>query len=244
MSDILQIASIGLLQGKQRLEAISLNAASASVPGYRRHVVTGGTFDAALAATAASSAATLADTAAALSQQVDLKTGAMMATGRALDVAIDSDDLFFALTDGTQSWLTRAGSFRVNEAGLLIGEHGLRVVGTQGEIRLPGSDVEVTADGHILHQGMVVASLQLFRPNDPTSLQAARGALLMAPGGEQPAEPGTGRVRSGTLEASNTDATREMLALVALSRQFEALSHVVQGYDELLGRAISKLGEV
>lgn len=50
MSDIYQIANVGLIEGKQRLEAISMNAASASLTGYRRHIVTGRTFDAALAA--------------------------------------------------------------------------------------------------------------------------------------------------------------------------------------------------
>jgi flagellar basal body rod protein FlgG len=52
------------------------------------------------------------------------------------------------------------------------------------------------------------------------------------------------RIRSGTLEASNTDATREMLSLMTLSRQFESLSRVLQSYDDLLGRTIQKLGEV
>src|SRR3954468_10556066 len=115
MSDIFQIANIGLIDTRQRLEAISMNAASASLTGYRRHVVAARSFDAALAASA--------------SQQVDLQPGAMMATSRPLDLAIETDGAFFALTDGTQTWLTRAGSFRLNEAGVLVGENGLRVVG-------------------------------------------------------------------------------------------------------------------
>ncbi|HKU13566.1 MAG TPA: flagellar hook basal-body protein [Steroidobacteraceae bacterium] len=240
MSDIFQIAGVGMQEGKQRLEAISLNAASASLPGYRRHVVAGGTFDTMLAAT---STATAASTPTAVPHLVDLKPGATIATGRALDLAIEGDDLFFALTDGVQTWLTRGGSFHVNEAGELLGEGGLRVVGQGGEVRLPGSDVEVGPDGHITQQGVIVGAVQLFRANDPSSLQAAQGALLLAPEGVQPAEAGAGRVRSGALEASNTDSASEMLGLVALSRQFEALSHVLQGYDQMLGRAIEKLGE-
>ena len=90
----------------------------------------------------------------------------------------------------------------------------------------------------------MVATLQLFRPNDRGGLQAASGSLLSAPTGIQPAEAGVGRVRSGVLEASNTDSAREMLGVVEISRQFESLSRVVQGYDELLGRVIEKLGEV
>jgi flagellar basal-body rod protein FlgF len=151
MTDIFQIASVGMQDGKQRLEAISMNAASASLPGYRRQVVTASTFDAALAAADVGapdgSALTALDatvfTASRLpiSRQVDLKPGAMIATGRSLDVAIDAEDLFFALTDGTQTWLTRGGSFHVNEDGLLVGERGLKVIGTQGDVRLPSADV-------------------------------------------------------------------------------------------------------
>jgi flagellar basal-body rod protein FlgF len=231
MSDIYRIAGIGMQEGRQRLEAISLNAASASLPGYRRHVAVGRAFDASLAAAAPTP------------NHVDLRRGATIATGRALDLAIEADDMYFALTDGSNTWLTRAGAFRVDADGLLVGERGLRVVGTQGDVRLPGSEVEVDATGQILYQGARVAAVQLFVADSPTSLRAAQGALLSAAGGQRPAEAGAGRVRSGALEAANTDSGREMLGLLTLSRQYESLSRVVQGYDELLGRTIQKLGE-
>jgi flagellar basal-body rod protein FlgF len=237
MSDIFQIANIGLLDTRQRLEAISTNAASASLTGYRRQVVTGRVFDAALAASGA-------DTAIPSSPQVDLTAGSMIATRRPLDLAIETGGAFFALTDGTRTWLTRAGSFQLNEEGVLVGERGLRVVGAQGDLRLPGGDVQVGADGHITHDGVVVGTLQLFSPVDPTSLQASAGALLLAPSGTTAVSADSVRIRSGTLEASNTDAGREMLGLMTLSRQFESLSRVLQSYDDLLGRTIQKLGDV
>jgi flagellar basal-body rod protein FlgF len=254
MSDIFQIAGIGLFEGKQRLEAISQNAASASLPGYRRHVVTGRAFDAALATSSASPAQAPSQQAPsqapsqvpsqqAPSQQVNLHPGSMMATGRPLDVAIDPQDLFFALTDGTQTWLTRAGAFRVGEDGVVVGERDLHVIGMQGDVRLPSSDVTVEADGRITYQGATVAELQLFKPTEPSSLLAAQGSLLSAPSGMEPAQKGEVRVRGGTLEASNTDAASEMLELMTLSRQFESLSRVLQNYDEALGRVIEKLGE-
>jgi len=239
MSDVFQIASIGLFEARQRLEAISTNAASATLPGYRRQVVTGRVFDAALAEPDKST-----ETTPPAQHPLDLRAGAMMATGRALDVAIDGDDLFFALTDGSRTWLTRAGAFHLNEDGVLVGERGLRVVGTQDDVRLPSGEVSVQADGRITHDGVIVAALQLFRPNDRASLSADQGALLIAPDGVRPAEAGTARVRGGALEASNTDASREMLSLVALSRQFEGLTQVLQGYDAALGRTIQKLGEI
>ena len=86
--------------------------------------------------------------------------------------------------------------------------------------------------------------MQIFKPVDRVSLQAATGALLLAPAGTEPLAASDVRLRSGTLEASNTDAGREMLARMGLARQFESLSRVVQSYDDVLGRAIQKLGEV
>lgn len=232
MSDIYRIAGIGMHEGRLRLDAISQNAASASLPGYRRHVAVGRAFDASLAAVAPSPS------------HVDLRRGATIVTGRALDLAIEADHMYFALTDGDQTWLTRGGSFRVDAGGLLVGERGLRVVGTQGDVRLPGSDVEIDSTGQILHRGERIEAVQLFVTEVPASLRSAGGSLLAAPGGLRPADAGTGRVRSGALEAANTDSGREMLGLLTLSRQYESLSRVVQGYDELLGRAIQKLGEL
>src|SRR6185369_1249226 len=107
---------------------------------------------------------------------------------------------------------------------------------------LPGTDVDVMADGRILRQGEVVASLQLFRANEPNTLRAAQGALLNAPEGYQATTDA--RVRAQSLESSNTDTTQEMLSVVGLSRQFEALSRVIQAYDEVLGRTIEKLGDL
>jgi flagellar basal body rod protein FlgG len=245
MNDIFRIASIGMEQGQRQLESISQNAASASQPGYRRHVAVGRPFATALETDNARqiSDPTAIVGVAPIAQQVDLHPGAMMPTGHALDLAIDDEDLFFAVTDGTQTWLTRSGSFRLNSDGILVGDRGLRVVGTQGDVHLPGSDVTVGADGSIKRQGVVVGTLQLFKPNDRESLQAAQGALLLASDGIQPVPAGVGRVRAGVLEASNTDSSREVLTLLTLSRQFEGLSRIVQSYDEVLGRAIQKLGE-
>jgi flagellar basal-body rod protein FlgF len=242
MSDVFQIAAVGLLEAKQRVEAVSLNAANASVPGYRRHVVVGRAFDPALVAVEPAAAPDSATRASA--HLVDLQRGGLVTSGRNLDLAIDANDAFFALTDGLQTWLTRAGAFRVNDEGVLVGEGGLRVIGTQGDLRLPGSDVVVAPDGRITHDGLVVGTVQLFSPNDRSSLQAAQGALLVAADGIDAIEPGDALIRSGALEASNTDAGREMLSLMAISRQFESLSRVLQGYDELLGRTIQKLGGV
>jgi flagellar basal body rod protein FlgG len=234
MTDIFQIASVGMQDAGQRMEAISQNAASASLPGYRRHVVAGRPFTAELAASGADP----------LPQQVDVRPGSLLSTGRPLDVAVQTDDLFFELTDGERTWLTRAGAFRVNQDGVLVGEQGLRVVGAEGDVRIPPGDVTVEADGRITQQGVTVATLQLFRPTERASLVPVQGSLLSTNADIDPAEAGMGRVRGGALEAANTDAATEMIDLMSTARQFESLTRVAQGYDTVLGHAIEKLAEV
>lgn len=240
MSDIFQIAGLGMLQGNQQLEAISLNAAQASQPGYRRQVAVPLSFDKLLGAVPGGhdAASTLVE------RLVDTKRGAALNTGRPLDLSIEANDLYFALTDGVDTWLTRSGSFRLDANGVLVGQGGLRVVGAQGDVRLPSHDVRVQADGRIEHQGTVVGALQLFRLAPGATLRAGSGALLVATGGLQPAEPNVMRLQAGVLEASNTDPTKEMLGAVKLSRRFEGLSQLVQSYDAALARTIQKLGDL
>jgi flagellar basal body rod protein FlgG len=251
MGDLYGIVRLGLDAGRERLEAIGLNSANAARPGYRRVFAVESAMAAgeAAAARATAAAGPSAPTgplrSAAAGRPVDLRPAALLETGRTLDLAIEGEGLFFALTDGARTWLTRAGAFRLDAEGTLVNEGGLRLVGRDGDVRLEGEDVEVLRDGQVMRQGIAVAALQLFRPADPAELRSAGGTLL-DPGSSTPlpAEPGAGRLRSGALEASNADPAHDLVELVALSRQFEGLARIAQGYDELLGRAIRQLGEV
>jgi flagellar basal-body rod protein FlgF len=242
MTDLFQIAAIGMSDGQRRLEAISQNAASNGLPGYRRHVVAGTAFESLVPSSPTSAAERGNAGSGGSAMGVNLHPGSMMATGRPLDVAIDADDQYFALTDGSRTWLTRDGAFHLNDDGVLTGDGGLRVVGTQGDVHLPGGDIKVAADGRILSKGETVASLQLFRAGDRASLVAAQGALMSAGAGVVPVADA--HVRAGMLESSNTDPSHEMIDAMTVSRQFEAMSRVVQSYDEALGQAIQKLGEL
>jgi len=240
MTDIYQIAGIGMFEGQRRLEAISRNSANAASPGYRRNVAVGLAFDLLGNRQSAAGQVDPARPMTVSAFAANTRPGAMMSTGRPLDVAIDADDQYFGLTDGNLTWLTRAGSFRVNSDGILVGADGLRVVGTQGDIHLPGGDIKVSADGQLLSKGEVVASLRLFQVDANVELQAGPGVLLKPTTAASPAK--APHVRGGMLESSNTDSTREMIDAITVSRQFESLSRVIQGYDDALGQALQKLG--
>lgn len=242
MSDIYGIVGVGLVDGQNRLEAASMNAAHASTPGYRRQVAasraSAQAFEAALAAGEETAAAAPRPT-----RGVDLREGQLQATGRALDVAIDGAEGFFGLSDGQRVWLTRAGSFRLGADGLLVGEGGLRVQGSSGDIVLEPGEVEIRADGRLVRDGVTLGTLKLFRPAAGAALEPGQGSLLAAAGGIEALDTPV-RLRSGFVESSNAAANNEVLGLVALTRQIESLVRVTQGYDDVLGRAIQRLGEI
>ena len=238
--DLYAITALGLLDGQQRLETISRNAANASVPGYRRQVATSRSFAADLEKVDAGAMSAAVPP----QPRVDLRAGAIALSGRPLDLAIEGDGAYFALSDGTTTWLTRAGSFQVDNDGYLIGERGLKVQGTAGDLRVEGPDVEVTADGRLLRAGVAIGALQLFSPADAAALSSAGGTLLHAASGVVPTATGVARIRQGALEGSNAGGAADMVELLTLTRQYESLVRVTQGYDDLLGRTIQKLGEV
>ncbi len=238
MTDIYSITGVGLVEGQKRLETTSVNAANATTPGYRRQV-------AATRSAAQSFDSVLATPSDGVrnARGVDTRQGQFMATGRPLDVAIDGPDGYFALSDGERTWLSRAGSFRVGADGVLRGEGGLRVQGASGDIVLESTDVEVHSDGQIVHDGVTLATLRLFKPSPGSVLEPGRGSLLASPLGVEPLEAAL-RLRSGHVESSNAAANTEVLGLLAITRQYESLVRVTQGYDDVLGKAIQRLGEI
>ena len=86
MSNIYQIAHIGLQQVQDRVQTLATNAAHATVPGYRRQVATGSgvSFEQLMSAPAAAISTTHSTQA----RHIDLTTATATATGRSLDAAI------------------------------------------------------------------------------------------------------------------------------------------------------------
>ena len=68
--------------------------------------------------------------------------------------------------------------------------------------------------------------------------QCQKGIALTAA-----AQPLESRVRQGHLENSNVVTVGEMVAVIETMRHFEANQKLIQGYDEMLDRAIRTLGE-
>lgn len=173
---------------------------------------------------------------------IRLDGGTVMATGRALDVAINGKAvLAVSADDGTLAY-TRRGDLRVNAAGALETGTGQLVRGEGGAtINVPpGFIITVNPDGNVVardpaaasnNRGQTVGRLLL---RDAANTQLARrvdGLFEVAgqpPGTAIPGGPAPSGITPGALEGSNVTAVHAMVRLMDHSRSFEQQIRIIK----------------
>lgn len=178
--------------------------------------------------------------------RIDLKPGAMIATGRALDVAMLGSTVLGVQGADGQAAFTRRGDLRLNAAGQLETGSGHLVLGEAGPLSLPaGFDVTITRDGQVFARdpaqvgvavGAPVGRLRLRDAAD-TPLSRREDGLYQVdgqpPGADLPAGLGTPAVEPRMLEGSNVSAIDVMTRLIDHARSFEAQIRVIKEMKDL-----------
>lgn len=168
----------------------------------------------------------------------DLSAGAVMETGRDLDLAVSAEGLIaVADADGNEAY-TRAGELQVGADGRLT-VHGYAVQGLGGDIQLPEfGDIDISADGtlNLLPVGGGVIEqderIKLVSARDVVLVKGDDGLLRAIDGNPLEQDPAV-TVRSGVLEGSNVNAVEEMVSTLNISRQFELNLKMMKTADEL-----------
>jgi flagellar basal-body rod protein FlgF len=160
---------------------------------------------------------------------VDFRSGALLATGRDLDIAVQGRGYIAVQgVDGREGY-TRAGDLRIDASGLVTNGAGEIVLGNGGPITLPPSEqIMIGVDGTIsarpLGQGAqtlaVVDRIRLVNP-DESKLEKGLDGLLHLRGGEAATPDANVRVASGHLESSNVNAVEAMVTMISTARMFE-----------------------
>jgi flagellar basal-body rod protein FlgF len=234
----LDVSTRAMRLDMDRVRAAANNLANVNTAGFRREIVTGNTFSAALAAALQPDEATPLAT-------IDSRAGPLRATGRALDLALPGAGYLEVTTDQGIAF-TRNGALQVDAQGRLVTSAGHPVMGDSGEIRVDGEDVQILPNGDVRQGDRTLGRLRVVQFDGANPGLAPLGnGLYAASAAAQPAESTTGNLlRSGYLEQSNVVIATEMLRLTETMRHFEALQRIVQGYDESLEKAIRKFGEL
>lgn len=262
MSDILAISLNSMQQDMARLERISMNMANALTPGYKREVVSSlplaaGTFADAMRGAGASPALSQASaptnlpaTAGSLMIQTDARPATLKATGQSLDVALATPG-FFEISTASGLAYTRQGNWQLDGRGRLVTAQGNPVMGRGGEIVLTRPNPTIDATGQVFESKpgggaelTPVAQLKVVKFDNTTDLARLGSGLLGSDQTPTQLVDTDVQVRQGFLENSNVSSMQEMAQLIQSMRHFESMQRVALGYDEMIGGAVRRLGEL
>jgi len=185
-------------------------------------------------------------------------SGALLTTGRPLDIAISGDGWFAVQTPdtgkagsqvGTEAFgatsgeaYSRQGHLRLTEDGLLETANGEVVLGDNGPITipLPVNNIKISSDGTIVVQPEgapntvqeEVGRIKLVNP-DARMLEKGTDGLFRRKDGQVELSDANVKVQGGTLESSNVNPISEMTAMIALQRQFEMQLKMMKTAEEI-----------
>ena len=177
-------------------------------------------------------------------------SGALLATERDLDIAIQGQGWLTVQTkDGSEAY-TRNGQLKLNENGALETSSGDLVIGDTGPIflPLPVNNIDISADGTIMVQPEgapssaqeEVGRMKLVNPDNRFLEKGNDGLFRRKDGNNEPADV-TVKVGSGAIESSNVNPISEMTDMIALQRQFEMQLKMMKTAEEVDSSASSLL---
>jgi flagellar basal-body rod protein FlgG len=247
MNRAVYTATSGALAALARLDAVAQNLANAQTAGYKaeRVVFRVRPLDESAPAELDPELGRTAAQVAQVATIRDFAQGPVRRTDNPLDVAITGDG-FFAVATSRGERYTRQGTFTLDAEGYLVTQHGDRVQGENGDLRLGAGDVGIAQDGGVTVDGAPVGRLRLVSFGERPAL-VAEGAALYAPApGAVPAplDAAAARVQAGAVEGANVDAVAGMIELVDVSRSFEAYMRALERVDAVTQRSINEIGRV
>jgi flagellar basal-body rod protein FlgF len=180
-----------------------------------------------------------------LSTDTDFAPGPLQKTGIPTDIAIHGEG-FFLVRRGSESLLTRAGNFRINNQGELVTQHGDAVLNDNGSpvvIAQPQQPFNITAEGEI-QQGGATQRLAMVKTESPAELIRVGENTFRTESTPVPLQAKERQVSSGFLEGSGSTATTEMIEMLEATRILNANMNLMQAQDSMFGSLVGRLMRV
>lgn len=206
------------------MEMIAANLANLSANGFKRSDAATQSFDVVLDGRIERRVSTRRVT--------NFSQGVLRPTGGVYDLALKGAG-FFTVEGRDGELYTRDGRFQVDDQGVLQSLDGLPVAweGARGTVDPKGEPVTVDQTG-MLRQGTTeVGRLRVVEFERNERLVPQRGGYFRAPAELAPLPSGS-LVHQGHLEQANVAAVDELVALIAVQRQFESGTRLMSTIDQ------------
>ncbi|MEQ8369538.1 MAG: flagellar basal-body rod protein FlgG [Alphaproteobacteria bacterium] len=251
----LSIAATGMLAQQLNVEVISNNIANMNTTAYKRQRAD---FEDLLYQTINLAGTDSSDTGTVVPSGIQLGTGVkaaavyritdqgdLLATGNALDVALQGRGYLQVELPNGETAYTRAGALQLSPTGVLVTADGYEMV---PNISIPANATEITINGSgevIVKTADAVApvtqgQLLLATFLNEAGLQAAGDNLFketIASGGAVTGTPGTsgfGTIIQGYVETSNVNTVSEITNLITAQRAYEMNAKVIETSDQMM----------
>ena len=219
----------------QELSSIANNIANADTSGFRRDEFIFTEYVNALRGEPSLSQTQIG------ARAISRAQGEMIETGASLDVAIGGGG-FFSVETPRGPRLTRAGSFTLNEQGVLTTLSGDIVSGEGGgPIAIPAAtrSITIAADGSIAADGEQVGRFEIVDA-DVITLEREGADLFRATTGTVAISDF--KLRQGFLESANVNPVLEMSRMIELQRAFEVGQQLLSEEFQRSSTAIDAFG--
>jgi len=173
---------------------------------------------------------------------LDLSNGAILPTGRDLDLALVGQGFLSIQSPGGVRY-SRNGNLTTNSRGQLVTSEGFPVLGEKGAITLGPGKVEMGENGDVRVNSVFVDRLKLVGFPDTSRLQREGNSLfLLPPGSPEPGLASETSVRQGFIEQSNVNPMTATVRMVEIMRHFEAIQKSLNLVSNVLdAKSIEKL---
>ena len=245
-----QLGLLEALEGgrllERRLNVSANNLANVDTPGFKKELIT---FREVLMRKYPRGWRTFKE----VTVKTDFQQGPVEFTGNPLDVAIMGEGFFKVETPQGVAY-TRAGNFRLDAQRRLVTPEGYPVLANGapiivdpglakgGLITLENQRFLINADGTISVDGTEVGRLDIVSFDDLSALKKRGENLFVLEGEAQEIPVENPEIRQGHLELSNADPLEEMVNLIDIQREFEAIQKTISGNDENTSRMIETYG--
>jgi flagellar hook protein FlgE len=184
--------------------------------------------------------------------------GVLSTTGSPADIGIAGNGFFQVINpSNNETFVSRAGDFRVDNQGFFTTPQGYRLQGKDGDIKLATPPEDATLESYSINSTGVLReyysdgtsketnTIVLQNFINPNALMKTGMNLFTgmdAAGPIEAAQAGTaglGLVKQGTLELSNVDLTQEFSDLILAQRAFQAGSRIITVSDSVMEEIVN-----
>ncbi len=229
MDRLIWTAVTGMNASMARQRMIASNMANAQTVGFRAEVMA----QTPMTLVGPSVQARSMSDAAVYGAQMD--QGALIATGRALDVALQGDGLIAVQApDGSEAY-TRRGDLSVSPSGILTNGEGFPVLGESGPISVPpGGQISIGSDGAVLSADPAqpesppqrIGQIKLASWRGSRIEKGLDGLFRVVGGGVLPSDA-EARLIPENLEQSNVKPAEVLVEMVEAQRLFDMRTKLI-----------------